>query len=135
MRNSQKLLWVTVAVATLAAGCVVAAGTAGASSGGAKETLTIGVLTDESGLGASGNQTTPLGVKAGTLLAAKEGYHIKYVVADTATSPTGALTAAQKLVEEDTCLGRRGQLGGVLRCGPLPGGQPHTGRRRGRGRR
>ncbi len=76
-------------------------GTAGATSGGAKETLTIGVLTDQSGLGASGNQTTPLGVKAGTLLAAKEGYDIKYVVADTATSPTGALTAAQKLVEED----------------------------------
>ncbi len=101
MRNHQKLLWAAVAVVTLAAGCVGAAGTAGASSGGAKETLTIGVLTDESGLGASGNQTTPLGVKAGTLLAATEGYHIKYVVADTATSPTGALTAAQKLVEED----------------------------------
>ena len=100
MRNHQKLLWIAVAVVTLAAGCVGAAGNAGAS-GGAKETLTIGVLTDQSGLGASGNQTTPLGVKAGTLLAAKEGYDIKYVVADTATSPTGALTAAQKLVEAD----------------------------------
>ncbi|MGO8864444.1 MAG: ABC transporter substrate-binding protein [Acidimicrobiales bacterium] len=101
MRKHRKLSWVTVAAATLAAGCVVSAGTAGASSGGAKETLTIGVLTDESGLGASGNQTTPLGVKAGILLAAKDGYDIKYVVGDTTTSPTGALTAAQKLVEED----------------------------------
>jgi ABC-type branched-subunit amino acid transport system substrate-binding protein len=101
LRKHQKLLGVTMAVATLGAGCVVSATTAGASSGGAKETLTIGVITDESGEASSGNQTTPLGVKAGTLLAAKEGYQIKYVVADTATSPTGALTAAQKLVEED----------------------------------
>src|SRR5262249_42929761 len=33
--------------------------------------------------------------------AAKDGYTIKYVVADTASSPTGALAAAQKLVDQD----------------------------------
>ena len=33
--------------------------------------------------------------------AAKDGYTIKYVVADTGSTPTGALAAAQKLVDQD----------------------------------
>ena len=42
-----------------------------------------------------------MGVKAGIGLAAQEGYKIKYVVADTGTTPAGTLAAAQKLVEQD----------------------------------
>jgi branched-chain amino acid transport system substrate-binding protein len=40
-------------------------------------------------------------VKAGTVLASRDGYTIKYVLADTESSPSGALTAARKLVEQD----------------------------------
>src|SRR6516165_7628300 len=64
-------------------------------------TYTIGVLTDLTGLAASTERSVPLGIKAGVGSAAEEGYRIKYVVADAATSPTGALTAAQKLVDQD----------------------------------
>ncbi len=59
------------------------------------------MLTDLTGEAASGNKTSPMGVQAGTVLAARDGYTIKYVVADTGTSPSQALTAAQKLVEQD----------------------------------
>jgi ABC-type branched-subunit amino acid transport system substrate-binding protein len=71
--------------------------TAGNSSGGGK-TITVGVLTDLTGPGANISSTFPQGVKAGIGLAAKDGYNIKYVVADSATSPAGELAAAQKLV-------------------------------------
>ncbi len=72
---------------------------AGASGGG--RTYTVGVLTDLSGVASTNNVTYPLGIKAGVGLAAKEGYKIKYVVVDTASSPAGALSAAQKLVEQN----------------------------------
>ena len=70
------------------------------SSGG--KTITIGVLTDLTGAGANINSTFPQGIKAGIgLAAAQEGLHLKYVEADTTTTPTGVLTAAQRLVQED----------------------------------
>jgi branched-chain amino acid transport system substrate-binding protein len=69
--------------------------------GGAGHTFTVGVLTDVTGLGASGNKTAVQGVQAGTVLASRDGYTIKYIVADTATSPATALSAAQKLVQQD----------------------------------
>jgi branched-chain amino acid transport system substrate-binding protein len=53
------------------------------------------------GLIASAGGTTPLGIKAAVGLANSEGYDLKYVVADTGSSPSGALTAARKLVEQD----------------------------------
>jgi branched-chain amino acid transport system substrate-binding protein len=62
---------------------------------------TLGLLTDLSGLAASAEKTTPLGVKAGVGLANANGYHIEYVVADAQSTPTGALSAAHKLVEQD----------------------------------
>ena len=77
----------------------------GSSAPAATPTITIGVLTDLSGLAASTETSVPLGVKAGVGTAAEQGYNIKYVVADAATSPTGALTAAQKLVEQDHVFG------------------------------
>jgi branched-chain amino acid transport system substrate-binding protein len=64
-------------------------------------TYTLGLLTDLSGLAASAEKSTPLGVKAGVGLANANGYHIKYVVADAQSTPTGALSAAHKLVEQD----------------------------------
>jgi branched-chain amino acid transport system substrate-binding protein len=70
----------------------------GASAGGAP-TITVGVLTDITGLG--GSPTVLKGIQAGVGVAGSEGYRIKYVVGDTQSTPTGALTAAQKLVEED----------------------------------
>jgi ABC-type branched-subunit amino acid transport system substrate-binding protein len=69
--------------------------------GGGGHNYTVGVLTDLTGPAASGNLTVVQGIKAGVLLAGRQGYNIKYVVADTQTSPTGALSAAQKLVEQD----------------------------------
>lgn len=92
------------AVATASVMLVAIGGTAstsGASSSG-EHTLTIGVLTDVTGLGATNASTIPLGVKAAIgELAAKAGYKITYDVADTTTSPSVALSAAQKLVEQD----------------------------------
>jgi ABC-type branched-subunit amino acid transport system substrate-binding protein len=64
-------------------------------------TYTIGVLTDLTGLGASSERTTVQGVEAGVYQAGQQGYRFKYVVADTTSLPGGALTAAQKLVDED----------------------------------
>jgi branched-chain amino acid transport system substrate-binding protein len=62
------------------------------------------VLTDVTGLAASGNKTSVQGVQAGVVLASRNGYTIKYVVGDTTTSPAGALSAAQKMVEQDHVL-------------------------------
>ena len=63
--------------------------------------ITVGVLTDVTGPAASANKRTVEGVQAGVVAAARGGYQVKYVVGDTATSPTGALTAARKLVTRD----------------------------------
>jgi branched-chain amino acid transport system substrate-binding protein len=73
----------------------------GSSTGAAKVTITVGVLTDLTGQAASGNKTFVDGVKAGTFYAARHGYTIKYVVADTQTSPTVALSAAKQIVTQD----------------------------------
>jgi len=84
---------------------MMAASYGGASASGASsasKTFTIGVLADITGAGSNTAGSFPAGVEAGIgAVAAKDGYHIKYVVADTTTSPTGAQTAAQKLVEQD----------------------------------
>ena len=66
--------------------------------------MTIGVITDLTGPGSNTSQFTPEGIKAGVALAASEGYHIKYVFADSATNPGSALAAAQKLVQQDHVL-------------------------------
>lgn len=61
----------------------------------------IGVLTNLTGPAASGDKTFVNGVKAGVLLAKREGYDIKYLVGDGQTSPSGALSAAQRMVTQD----------------------------------
>jgi branched-chain amino acid transport system substrate-binding protein len=104
---------VTVAVAAaLAAGCSSSTTSAGASTGttkpaasGGTQTLTVGVLSDLTGTAASGFVTTEQGIKAGLGLAAAngdlKGYNVKYVMADTGSTPAGALSAAQRLVQQD----------------------------------
>jgi ABC-type branched-subunit amino acid transport system substrate-binding protein len=74
--------------------------TSGGGSGQGK-TYTVGLLTDVTGPGASSSKSSVQGVQAGIAEAQKEGYHIKMVVADTATSPSQALSGAQKLVTQD----------------------------------
>jgi ABC-type branched-subunit amino acid transport system substrate-binding protein len=63
--------------------------------------VTVGLLTDITGPAASGNKTAVHGVQAGTYYAARNGYQIKYIVGDTATSPTTTLSVAQKFVTQD----------------------------------
>lgn len=72
-----------------------------APSGASLPTYTVGVMTDLSGPGSNTGDTTEPGIKAGIGVARGEGYNIKYVMADTTTSPTGALNAAKTLVEQD----------------------------------
>jgi ABC-type branched-subunit amino acid transport system substrate-binding protein len=91
----------TAAAVLLAAGCSSSGSTGGGSTTGANQTITIGVITDVTGPAASGNKTFVDGVKAGVVYAARNGYTIKFDVADTATNGTTAMAAAQKLVDQD----------------------------------
>jgi ABC-type branched-subunit amino acid transport system substrate-binding protein len=75
-------------------------GTASGSAAGS-HTITVGLITDVTSLGASGNKTSIQGLQAGAVMAARNGWTIKYVVGDDATNPGTALTAAQKLVDQD----------------------------------
>jgi branched-chain amino acid transport system substrate-binding protein len=56
------------------------------------------------GAAASGSLTAQKGLEAGIWRAQREGYNLKYVVADTQSSPTGVVTAAMKLVDQDHVL-------------------------------
>lgn len=76
------------------------AGTSGATAGGPK-TFTVGLLTDLTGLGGSINKSSVDGVKAGAFFASRNGYTIKYVVADTGTNPAAVMPAVQKLVLQE----------------------------------
>jgi branched-chain amino acid transport system substrate-binding protein len=108
----------TVVLVLLAAGCgsskkSTAGGTSSGSTAGttastsgttgstAGKTITIGVIADLTGLASADDTTVAQGVAARIGLAGQEGYHIKYVVADTASSPATALAAAQRLVDQD----------------------------------
>jgi ABC-type branched-subunit amino acid transport system substrate-binding protein len=102
MRGRRKgLLAVAAGVALVAVAC---GGSSSKAKAGGGQTYTIGVITDATGLAASGNKTSVQGVQAGQILAKRDGYTIKYVVGDTATSPASALTAAQRLVEQSHVL-------------------------------
>ncbi len=72
-----------------------------AGASGSEPTYTIGLISDLTGGLSSAEQSTPAGVKAGVGYEDAHGYKIKYVVADAGSTPAGALTAAQKLVEQD----------------------------------
>lgn len=92
---------IAVAAALLMLGASSAASATESSTSHGDKTITIGILTDVTGLASSGNKESIEGVQAGVAYAKSQGYTIHYVVGDTTSSPTGALTAAQKLVEQD----------------------------------
>src|SRR5215831_7191231 len=67
-------------------------GTAGSSSSSAAlKSVTVGLLTDVTGPAASGNKLSQTGVEGGKVYAARNGYKIKVVVADTQTNPSAVL--------------------------------------------
>jgi ABC-type branched-subunit amino acid transport system substrate-binding protein len=107
--NNRAKVIAAAAAATLVVGACSSSksGSAGSAGGGATgssgggHTITIGVITDLTGAAASGNKTYVNGIDAGVVLAKRDGYTIKYVVGDTATSPATALAAAQKLVTQN----------------------------------
>src|SRR5258708_21990297 len=74
------------------------------STGGSK-TITIGFVTDLTGVASSGFLTSKLGIDAYlnhlNATGGVDGYKIKYILADTNSTPTGALTAVQKLVQQN----------------------------------
>ena len=77
-------------------------GNAASSSGKASgKTYVLGLLGDFTGPASATSKKMESAVKAGIGLAAKDGYHLKYVTADTQSTPGGALSGAQKLVTQD----------------------------------
>jgi len=100
-----RLLAAATVMATVISGLSLglSSGTAGASS--SEPTITLGLLTDATGLGASGNASSQQGMLAAQQLAKRDGYNLKFVVGDTATSPATALSAGQSLVEQHHVLG------------------------------
>ena len=87
--------------------CSSSGGSGTGSTGGAagSKTITIGVVSDLTGVASSGFITDVKGIQAyaNRINAAGgvNGYKIKYVVGDTTSTPTGALTAVQALVQHD----------------------------------
>ncbi len=88
------------ATTTGAASSGTSASSSPGSAGGTTKTVTVGVLTDLTGASAAGFVTFPKGINAGIGVAKTEGYNVKYVEADTGSTPSGALVAAQRLVEQ-----------------------------------
>jgi ABC-type branched-subunit amino acid transport system substrate-binding protein len=110
-RRALQVLALTVASATAVAACSGGGNggsggsspktVAGSSSAVQKKTLTVGLLTDATGAGASGNKTSVQGLEAGIVAAQRAGYKIKYILADTQTNPGAVLTSAKKLVQQN----------------------------------
>jgi branched-chain amino acid transport system substrate-binding protein len=103
----RRRLTVALLVALVAAGCGSSnsnSTSSGSPSGASGHTITVGLIGDFTGPAASGNKTSDLGVQAGIRIAAQSGWTIKYVQADSQTSPSAVLTAAKKLVEQDHVL-------------------------------
>ena len=71
------------------------------ASAAAKETIKVGLLVDNTGIAASGQKHVEDGMKAAIYEVAKDGYNIKYVVVDTQSNPSAALSGAQKLVTQE----------------------------------
>lgn len=104
LRTTPRLLTAAAAVAIAATACSGSSSSpsgSGGGGGGGGRTYTVGVLTDVTGLAASGNKTVIDGVKAGIAAAAKDGVKVEYKVADTQTNPANVLAAAKQLVLQD----------------------------------
>jgi branched-chain amino acid transport system substrate-binding protein len=97
-----------LAACTALAACS-SSGSSGASSstgpGTSTKTITIGFVTDLTGVASSGFLTSKLGIDAYlnhlNATGGVNGIKIKYILADTNSTPTGALTAVQKLVQQN----------------------------------
>jgi branched-chain amino acid transport system substrate-binding protein len=95
-----------VAACAALTACGSTGGSGAGSTGGAagSKTITIGVVSDLTGVASSGFITDVKGIQAymNRINAAGgvNGYKIKYVVGDTTSTPTGALTAVQELVQQ-----------------------------------
>jgi ABC-type branched-subunit amino acid transport system substrate-binding protein len=76
------------------------AAAAGSTSGKTTVTITVGLLYDATGPGASVNKFAVGGLKAGVVAAARQGVKIKYVLGDTGTNPSTVLPVAQRLVAQ-----------------------------------
>jgi branched-chain amino acid transport system substrate-binding protein len=92
---------VVVVCAAMLVGASCGSSSRGTGAQPASSAYTIGVLTDLTGPAAGNDDSLQSGIKAGVGLAEKEGYHIKYVVADGGSNPAGELSGAQKLVDQD----------------------------------
>jgi branched-chain amino acid transport system substrate-binding protein len=96
-----------VAACTALTACSSSGGSGTGSTGGTagSKTITIGVVTDLTGAASSGFITDVKGIQAyvnaANAAGGVNGYKIKYVVGDTTSTPTGALTAVQELVQHD----------------------------------
>jgi branched-chain amino acid transport system substrate-binding protein len=100
------VLFVALCIALAACSSSGSGSSSKASTGASgSKTITIGFVTDLTGVASSGFLTSKLGIDAylNHLNAAGgvNGYKIKYILADTNSTPTGALTAVQKLVQQD----------------------------------
>src|SRR5258708_6125200 len=93
-----------IAASTALAACGSSGGGASAGASGSK-TIKIGFVTDLTGVASSAFTTTKSGIDAYlnriNPAGRVNGYKIHYVLADTTSTPTGALTAVQKLVQQD----------------------------------
>ncbi|HEV2217139.1 MAG TPA: ABC transporter substrate-binding protein, partial [Candidatus Dormibacteraeota bacterium] len=101
--------------ALLVAACTALAACSSSSSGGSgsgstsapagSKTITIGFVTDLTGVASSGFLTSKLGIDAYlnhlNATGGVNGIKIKYILGDTNSTPTGALTAVQKLVQQN----------------------------------
>src|SRR5215472_11562782 len=69
------------------------------------KTITIGFVTDLTGVASSGFLTSKLGIDAYlnhlNATGGVNGYKVKHILGDTNSTPTGALTAVQKLVQQN----------------------------------
>jgi branched-chain amino acid transport system substrate-binding protein len=107
MRRRLSACAVLVVAACTALAACSSSGSSNTSSTGAKtsKTITIGFVTDLTGVASSGFLTSKLGIDAYlnhlNATGGVNGYKIKYILADDNSTPTGALTAVQKLVQQD----------------------------------
>ncbi len=97
-----------VAACTALAACSSSGSSGTSSSTGpanSTKTITIGFVTDLTGVASSGFLTSKLGIDAYlnhlNATGGVNGIKIKYILADTNSTPTGALTAVQKLVQQN----------------------------------
>jgi branched-chain amino acid transport system substrate-binding protein len=92
-------------IAAAACGSASSQGGAAGSAQAAPATIKIGLLTDLTGIYSSAYTTAAEGINAyGTMVnddGGIDGHKLSYVVADTTSTPTGAETAAQVLVQRD----------------------------------